>query len=322
VKYRQLGATNIQISEIGFGAWGIGGKTQGATSYGETDDNISREALLKAFERGVNFFDTSNLYGDGHSESLIGKIFKNSREQVIIATKAGMLAYNVAPDFSNHNIQLSLDRSLSRLQTDYVDLFQLHNPTKDILRFPDRISPLIEQLKLKEKIRAFGISVNSPEEGLLVLKNFELESLQVNFNILDQRVIDMDLLSLAQDASVSIIARTPLCFGFLAGIVDAKTQLSENDHRSRWPKDKIEAWSKDGLSAWECADRSEMQTRVQFALRFCLSFSQVTSVIPGMLTSHEVLENIKASDLGSLTDKELNCVYKIYQQHNRRMNKY
>src|ERR1700687_5599671 len=120
------------VSVIGFGAWGIGGRTVGATSYGETDAAESSRALYEAFDRGINFYDTANVYGDGRSEELIGNCFKNRRHEVVIATKAGITSSFRGYDFSYSALRASLEASLRRLQTDYVDLFQLHNAGPDV----------------------------------------------------------------------------------------------------------------------------------------------------------------------------------------------
>src|SRR5215203_5260822 len=126
MKYRALGRTGLTVSEIGFGAWGIGGRTVGQTSYGDTDDATSLAALGRALDRGITFFDTSSAYGNGHSEALIGRAFASSRQRVVIATKAGYEAWDRPPDFSAAAIVASAESSLARLRTDYIDLFQLH----------------------------------------------------------------------------------------------------------------------------------------------------------------------------------------------------
>src|SRR5690348_6794459 len=125
MRYRSLGKSGLTVSEIGFGAWGIGGRTAGETSYGETDDQRSRAALDRAFDLGITFFDTANVYGDGHSETLIGEAFAQKRDRVVIGTKAGLIRFGEAPDFSPEALRRSLAGSLKRLQSDYVDLFQL-----------------------------------------------------------------------------------------------------------------------------------------------------------------------------------------------------
>ena len=128
MRYRKFGKSGLQISEIGFGSWGIGGAVQGALGYGPTNDKDSQLALRRAFELGINFYDTADLYGFGHSESLLGETFQKMREKVIFASKVGFLNPEGAQDFSVQHIEKSLHESLNRFQTDYIDLYQLHNP--------------------------------------------------------------------------------------------------------------------------------------------------------------------------------------------------
>src|SRR6266567_241709 len=137
MRYRPLGKTGLQVSEIGFGAWGIGGRTVEQTSYGDTDDRTSLAALERALERGITFFDTSAAYGDGHSEELIGRAVRGVRSRVVITTKAGYDSWDRPPDFSPRAIAASTERSLLRLGTDYLDLLQLHNPPCEVLTAPE-----------------------------------------------------------------------------------------------------------------------------------------------------------------------------------------
>ena len=157
MKYRKLGQTGIEISEIGFGAWGIGGNAGGAAGYGATDDRESKAALRRSFELGVTFYDTSDLYGFGHSESLIGEVFKGAREKVVMATKVGFHSPHEPQDFSSAHLRRSLEASLKRLQTDYLDLYQLHNPPVELLEREEEILKTLEAMKREGKIRAFGI---------------------------------------------------------------------------------------------------------------------------------------------------------------------
>jgi aryl-alcohol dehydrogenase-like predicted oxidoreductase len=313
MKFRQLGTTNIFLSEIGFGAWGIGGVTPGPTSYGPTNDKTSLQALKKSFDVGINFYDTSNVYGQGHSEELIGQAFKAHREKVIIATKAGLVDYTSPPNFSLNHIKTSLEGSLQRLKTDYVDLLQLHNPTPNIIRKSDHFQNFIEQLKKQGKIRAFGVSVRSPEDGFNIINQLKPDAIQVNFNLLDHRIIDCGLMELATKKGVSIIARTPLCFGFLTGNFSTDTRFKPNDHRSRWSKNQLESWLNGLKLMIEQSIDLTSQGPIQFALRFCLSFNSIVSVIPGMLTKKEVLENSQSSAAGPLTTEELLKIKKAYQ---------
>jgi len=316
MKYRSLGSTEIQISEIGFGAWGIGGMTPGPSSYGPTDDKTSCRALSCALSNGVTFYDTSNAYGDGHSERLIGKTFSKVREQVIIATKAGLIKYGVPLDFSNHAITTSLNNSLERLKTDYVDLLQLHNPPPEVIKNGNEILECLDRLKREGKVRAFGVSAQTPEHGLLAVKHLKPASLQINFNMLDRRALDCGLMDLAQETQTSLIARTPLSFGFLSGEIARNTKFESWDHRSRWPQEQVNAWVDGAEALLDCMSDKLLQTKPQFAMRFCLSFPEVSTAIPGMMTEKEVLDNIRVSELGPLTTMEMENLKKVYLKNN------
>jgi aryl-alcohol dehydrogenase-like predicted oxidoreductase len=312
MNYRRLGKTEILVSEIGFGAWGIGGATPGPTSYGRTDDAASLRALAGALEQGITFFDTSAVYGYGHSEELIGRAFAGRRDSVVIATKAGLAAYGDPPDFSPAALKDSLEGSLRRLRTDHVDLLQLHNPPPEVLRNLDDVVDAASELQRSGKIRAFGVSVRQPADGPLAIRAASPDALQLNFNVLDQRLLDIGLEAEASRTRTSLIVRTPLCFGFLSGSVDEGTEFAPDDHRSRWTRDQIRAWAEGSRSVKAVMNGAERQTPSQFALRYCLSFGAVASVIPGILSDAEARENGAASDLGPLAAEELAKIREIY----------
>jgi aryl-alcohol dehydrogenase-like predicted oxidoreductase len=313
MQYRRLGTTGIMVSEIGFGAWGIGGATPGATSYGRTDDAVSLRALEQAIDEGITFFDTSAVYGYGHSEELIGRAFAGRRDRVVIATKAGLAAYGEPPDFSPGALATSLDGSLRRLRTDHVDLFQLHNPSPELLRDLDQVVGAVSEFRRAGKIRAFGISVRQPADGSLAIRAASPDALQLNFNVLDQRLLDIGLEAEAARTRTSLVVRTPLCFGFLSGAVDETTVFAASDHRSRWTRGQIGAWSEGARAVRAVMNGPERQTPSQFALRYCLSFGAVASVIPGILTDAEARENGAASDLGPLAAGDLAALRAIYR---------
>jgi aryl-alcohol dehydrogenase-like predicted oxidoreductase len=302
MKYRPLGRTGVTVSEIGFGAWGIGGRTAGETSYGATDDARSCAALERAFELGITFYDTSNVYGDGHSEALIGEVFAHRRERVVIATKAGLARYDAPPDFSPGALRRSLDESLARLRTNYVDLFQLHNPPPDLYRRQPESYAALQELVRDGKVRSFGVSVKTPAEALAMLKEHIVPVVQVNFNMLDIRALDSGLLERAARAGVGLIARTPLSFGFLSGAVTQETRFPEGDHRRRWPQPQIERWIEGAAALNEAAGQGPSEPPSQVALRFCLSFRGVSTVIPGILSPEEAEQNARASAAGALSD--------------------
>jgi aryl-alcohol dehydrogenase-like predicted oxidoreductase len=314
MRHRPLGRSGIDISEIGFGAWGIGGSTPGATSYGKTDDATSLRALGAALDHGITFFDTSGVYGYGHSEELLGLAFTGQRDRVVIGTKAGLREYGSQLDFSPASIRASVEGSLRRLRTDYVDLLQWHNPSAERMETDeDEIRATAERLKYDGLIRAFGISIRAPQDGFVAIRKLQPDALQTNFNLLDQRALDCGLLDAAASAGCAVIARTPLCFGFLAGHIDEATRFAPDDHRSRWPREQIEWWARGGRLMREHAASERGQTPGQFALRFCLSLVGITSAIPGMLGPGEVIENAAAGALGPLDDDVIAAVRATYR---------
>src|SRR4051812_21278812 len=162
MRYRSLGSTGLRVSEIGFGTWGLGGAANGAMAYGPTSDAESLRALQAALDQGINFFDTADLYGYGHSEQLLGKAFAGVRDRVVIASKGGMVDGSGKQDFRPAYLRAALERSLARLGTDYVDLYQLHSPPADLLVRDGSIVAELQKLKGEGKIRAYGLSARSP----------------------------------------------------------------------------------------------------------------------------------------------------------------
>ena len=315
MRYRALGHSGLSVSEIGFGAWGIGGSIEGDLSYGATSDTQSQGALERALEAGVSFFDTAPAYGNGHSEELIGKVLKRHRSGVAIATKGGIERFETAPDFSSAALTEGLEGSLRRLNTDYVDLYQLHNPPPDLIHEPERLQELFASWASAGKIRALGISVKSPEEALLAIDRFELATVQVNFNLIDQRCLETGLFATAMARGVSIIARTPLCFGFLTGLYSSDTDFPPGDHRNRWPAKQIDLWAGALDNFRDVISRHGANSPAQFALRYCLSYDAVATTIPGMLNVEHVNDNCGASDSGPLPDSDRAVLEEIYQSN-------
>jgi aryl-alcohol dehydrogenase-like predicted oxidoreductase len=312
IKYRILGSTGLKVSEIGYGTWGLGGD-----SYGYVDDNESKKALRFAFENGVNFYDTADLYGNGHSEEILGDTFKNIRDKVIIATKGGTLphhGFDMPQDFSPQYLRKALERSLKRLKTDYIDLYQLHSPKIEDIEDENAISTL-KAFQKEGKIRFFGISARSPQDGLMVIEKFGINVIQVNFNMIDQRSIEIGLFEVAGKLDVGVIARTPFCFGYLTGTLTGSEQFNSLDHRANWPKEQLRQWAKTpDLFAFLNTDKK--RTFAHLALQFCLSDEAVSTVIPGMMNVNEVRENIKAVQMPPLSSEELDFIQEVYQSHN------
>lgn len=312
MKYRKLGRTGIVVSEIGFGTWGIGGVSEGATSYGETNDSESIQALNFAFEKGINFFDTSNIYGNGHAEELLGEVFQKKRDKVIIATKVGFVRHGGPHNVSPPYIRNCLIDSLQRLKSDYVDVFQFHSVPLEIIEKEPECLETMKELKKEGKIRAIGYSVKNPEDALRAIE-YGVDVVQVNFNMIDQRIISCGVLEKANDLGTAIIARTPLAFGFLSGSI-TDLNFDSKDHRSTWPMEQLEKW-KSAPKAFAFINPSQIYTPVQFALKFCISFKEISTVIPGMLHLKEVEENTATSDLPPLTEEQLELIKKVNKEN-------
>ena len=316
MKYRQLGQTDLKISEIGFGAWGIGGSTPEANSYGPTDDQTSIEALNIAFEKGINFFDTSNIYGLGHSETLIGRTFKNKRDKVIYATKLGMKDFKSFIDLDFKSMAKSLDRSLLRLNTDYVDLLQLHNIPVDVIIQNPEIIEILNHLKKEGKTKEIGLSLQNPNDIFKIISKFNIKVFQLNLNLLDMRLLCNKNFKKITESNIGIIARTPFCFGFLINNFSDSYIFNKKDHRSTWSQTQKRDWSQNARKMYEGFNIhvEDINEKILLALRFCLSVPNVVSVLPGMLNKDEVLTNIHASCLGKLSYRSYCNALKIYKE--------
>ncbi len=304
MRYRQLGQTGISVSEIGFGCWGIGGSDGGAVAYGKTDDVASLRALHAAVEHGINFFDTAAFYGNGHSEELLGAAFSGRRDQVVIASKGGMLNPAGDQDFSPAFIRSCVEGSLRRLGTDYIDLFQWHSPPVSDLDGYAETTALLARFVDEGKIRALGFSARSPAEARIALEKQNFAAVQANLNLADQRAVACGLIDHCGQKSVGLVVRTPLCFGFLTGQYSPEAEFGEGDHRNRWSLEQKSRWANARAEFLSVQGRYEALTSAQFALAYCLSYPEVTSAIPGMLTEDHVRENAAAGTLPVLRETD------------------
>jgi aryl-alcohol dehydrogenase-like predicted oxidoreductase len=314
MNYRDLGKTGIKVSEIGFGCWAIGGNTYGQ-SYGPTSDKESTDALNKAVDLGLNFFDTADVYGRGHSEELLGKTLKGKRDRLVIATKVGADFYQGAgfQTFTEEYIRFALEKSLLRLKTDYIDVYQLHNPPLRLLNREDLYEPL-KQLKEEGKIRAWGVSVFTPVEGMTALNVGKPDCLQVTYNIFSFRP-EQQLFHRAFELGCAIIAREPLANGFLTGKYESHPQFGPGDFRRNWPVEHIQARS-DAARKLAFLDNSKLTGRQQrslgqAAIKYTLSDRAVSTAIVGMKTVEQVEENLAASGKPSLTLAEIQLIGKL-----------
>ena len=308
MKFRCFGATNFQVSEIGFGSWAIGGE-----GYGVTDDRQSLEALETAYDLGVNFFDTADSYGSGHSEILIGEFLKEKkRESVFIASKVGWNFYEkpTRKCFESGYIVKACEKSLHRLGVDVIDLYQLHNPSLKQLQDFKPIS-FLRQLKKEGKIRYVGVSVHREEEALEVLDFDDIDAIQLIVNMLDQRMLEK-VVQKAAIKKVAVVAREPLASGLLSGKYSQQSNFEKGDHRRRWTTDKRVA-DCEKIKLIQKVLRGESSNLIHQAIEFVLSVPEVSVVIPGMKTRQQVVENLKPSSEKRMTVEQIQKIKKIFK---------
>jgi len=309
MRNRPLGRTGLQVAEIGFGAWAIGGNAHG-NSYGPTNDADSIAAVRQAVDLGVNFFDTADVYGWGHSEEVLGEALADHRDRVALATKVGGDFYHggVRMNFDPGYVAFALERSLRRLRTDHIDLYQLHNPPAEMMGDAETYE-VLEALKGEHKIDHFGVSVHEPVEALMCLEAGKPEVLQIPFSLFRQEWID-GVFPAARRAGVGLIAREPLGNGFLTGKIRSDARFPQGDIRHHWPPSMIAGRSAaaEHLAFLSRSDR----TLTQAALLFVLAFPEISVAIPGAKSVAQVEENVAASVAPSLSESELRSARSLY----------
>jgi aryl-alcohol dehydrogenase-like predicted oxidoreductase len=317
MRYRPLGRTGWEVSEISFGAWAIGGE------WGQVSEKDALASLDKAIECGVNFIDTADVYGDGRSERLIGRLKQRRKEKIFVATKAGRrLPKQTVEGYSRKNITGWVEDSLRNLSTDSLDLLQLHCPPTSLYSHAE-VFGILDDLVQAGKIRFYGVSVEKVEEALKAIQYPNVQTVQIIFNCFRQRPAD-DFFAHAKRRHVGILARVPLASGLLTGKFRRDSTFPADDHRNfnRHGEsfDMGETFSgvdfNTGLEAVEQL-RKVVPTGVsmsQFVLRWILMFDAVTCAIPGGKRAEQVGDNSHASDLPPLTDEAMAAVQRIYRQ--------
>jgi len=320
MKYRELGRTGWKVSEISFGAWAIGG------SWGDVDDRESLAALHRSVDLGVNFFDTADVYGDGRSERLLARLRRERSEEIIIATKAGRrLDPHIAAGYNRENLSAFVDRSLQNLETESLDLLQLHCPPTEVYYRPE-LFDVLDDLVKQGKIRFYGVSVENVEQALKAIEYPGVQTVQIIFNMFRQRPAEL-FFGEAKRRRVGILARVPLASGLLTGKLTAESKFATDDHRAfnRHGEefDRGETFSgvdyETGLQAVEelrALVPAEM-TMAQFALRWILMFDAVSCAIPGAKVTPQVEQNIRAAEFPFLTDETMAAVREIYERRIR-----
>lgn len=315
MQYKKLGERGPEVSTIGFGAWAIGG-----LNWGKTDDDVSLKALNEAIDQGVTLIDTADVYGFGHSEELIAKIIKErGQKNMVIATKAGNDFYNANPEddkgygpikqtYTKEYLIFAVEQSLKRLKVDSLDILQLHSPDLKQLE-KDEPWLALETLKRDGKIKYGGLSIQSFKENeqahLLDLHHNILDVIQVRYNLLERQA-EEELFPKALEYGIGVIVRIPLLFGLLTGKFDSNSTFGEDDHRKmNLSADTLSQHLSELKQHKSLFAHFQDQSMTQVSLRFCISHPACQTAIPGAKTPIQVHENSRSSDLGSISEKEL-----------------
>lgn len=319
MKFRLLGRTGFNVSEISFGAWAIGG------AWGEVDDSQSLAALHKAIDLGVNFIDTADVYGEGRSERLIAKLKKERpKDTIYVATKAGRrLNPHNSAGYNRENLTAFIERSLKNLEMDSLDLVQLHCPPNEVYYLPE-VFGVLDDLTRAGKIRFYGVSVQKVEEAIKALEFPDVQSVQIIFNLFRHRPAER-FFPLAIEKKVGILARVPLASGLLTGKINKQTQFAADDHRNfnrhGQAFDVGETFS--GVEDFDAAMQAVEEIRklvpanhtmAEFALRWILMHRAVTCAIPGAKNPQQAEQNVAASNMPMLTAQQMSACKEIYDR--------
>jgi aryl-alcohol dehydrogenase-like predicted oxidoreductase len=321
VEYRSLGETGMRVSEISLGTWALGGE------WGTVSDAEAYATLNRAVDLGVNFLDTADVYGDGHSEKLIGRLLKERpSEEIFVATKAGRrLDLHTAEGYNYENLSRFAERSLKNLGVEALDLLQLHCPPTAVYR-QDETFEALDRLQEVGKLKNYGVSVEKVEEARLALGYPGVKTVQIIFNIFRQKPA-VEFFPLAEERSVGVLARVPLASGLLSGKMTADREFAADDHRNFNREgeafDRGETFSgvdfETGLRAAE--ELKELvpgrRTLAQLALRWILMYPAVSCAIPGAKRPEQVEDNVVAAELLPLSDEDMDRIRGIYDRYIR-----
>ncbi len=318
MREHSFGRTEFTVSDIGFGAWQIGG------SWGEVSEADGRAALNAALDAGMTFIDTADVYGDGRSEKIIAEVLKaRGGKRPMVASKAGRrLNPHVADGYTKANIEGFIDRSLKNLEVDSLDLVQLHCPPTDVYYRQEMFEGL-EEIRKAGKIKHYGVSVEKVEEALKAIEYPGVTSVQIIFNMFRQRPAGL-FFQEAKRRNVAVIARVPLASGLLSGKITASTQFAAEDHRNFNRNgeafDVGETFAgvpfETGLAAVEEVRKlvPEGASMAQFALRWILMHEAVTVVIPGARNGEQAKANAAASDFAALSADVMAASREVYER--------
>ena len=318
MRYRPLNRTGLRLSEIGFGVW-----TVSTNWWGVIDEAQGVRLLQRALDLGITFFDTGDTYGNGAGETILAKALKKHRQEIVIGTKFGYDWYSYAgqrtghqelpQDWSPQFIRKACEESLKRLETDYIDLYQLHNPRIATIE-DDAVFDTLEQLVKEGKLRHYGVALGPDigwsEEGEASMQNRHVHSLQIIYSILEQEPA-RGFFPIAEATDTGLISRVPHASGLLDGTFDESTVFPETDHRAH----RKQEWLDEGLNKVRqikfLAENYQMSIG-QAALKFILAQGSIVSVLPNLTNEPQLTEFAGASDLGDITQEDLDRLYELH----------
>ena len=321
MEYRDLGEAGMRVSEISLGTWAFGG------DWGTVGEDDAYAALNRAVDLGVNFLDTADVYGDGRSEKLIGRLLKDRpNDEILVGTKAGRrLDPHTAEGYNYDNLSAFVERSLVNLGVEALDLLQLHCPPTETYR-QDSTFEALDRLQEAGKVRNYGVSVETVEEAKMALSYPNVKTVQIIFNIFRQKPAE-EFFPIAEERNIGILARVPLASGLLSGKMTADRAFTEDDHRNFNREgqafDRGETFSgvdfETGLrAAEELKDLvPEGYTLAQFALRWILMHPAVSCAIPGGKNPSQVEDNVASSEMPPLSDEVMDRVREVYDSYIR-----
>ena len=317
MNYNKLGKTDIKISEIGFGAWAIALDWWGK----KIEEDEAKRMLKKAYDVGINFFETGDLYGKGKSERLIGEVFKDMRDEIVISTKYGydfrgveQIGHTELPQkFDEDYTRMALRDSLERLQTDHVDMYGLHNPKLKVVR-DDSVFNVLDSLVTDSTIKtyqvALGPAIGWTQEGLEAMDRPNVSAVQTVYNILEQTPGN-ELMQRAVEKDVGILVRVPEASGILTGKVNADTKFDDNDHRSVRKREWLKASLEKVEQIKPIAARYGLNI-TEFAMKFMMTKKGFATVLPTMISEEEVINYAEMADGKYISDSDMKEVDELY----------
>ncbi len=300
---RKLGKSGIEVTTIGLGLWAVGGD-----EWGVTDDKESLDTIAAALDAGITFFDTSDVYGDGHSESLLGKAMRGRRARFVVASKIGWQGFDEAQQMTAYTsvskLIAGVESNLRRLQTDYLDVIQSHisfqDPTMEIFLEG------FQRLQQEGKVRAYGVSTSDFDYLQAFAGDGNCATLQIDYSILN-RTPEKDILPYCRQNDIGVIIRGPLAMGILSGKFSAGSNFTAGDFRQRWidDPDEHQIFLADLAKVEQLKSLAQERTLAQLALQFTLAHPAVSTVIPGAKTTTQLQDNLRAALLPALTADEM-----------------